>query len=181
MILIALGGNLKTSSGSPLLTLKAALAQMPDYGIHISRCSSFYETPAVTPDVQPPYVNAVAVVETAMSAIDLLATMHRIETQFGRLRHMRWAARTLDLDLLDYDGQIVSSLGPQGLEAGAGPLPLSLPHPGIAMRGFVLVPLAEVAPQWQHPVTGENAADLLEQLKTLEGSAFLAGIIRIQE
>jgi len=180
MILVALGGNLATLFGTPLSTLKAALAQMPDYGIDVSRCSSFYETPAVTPDAQPSYVNAVAVVETAMPAPDLLAALHRIEAQFGRRRHARWAARTLDLDLLDYDGQVVVDTGPRGLDAGTGPLPLALPHPGIPERGFVLVPLAEVAPEWRHPAMGESAVELLQRLKGRGDQASLDGITRIQ-
>ena len=179
MILVALGGNLATLFGTPLSTLKAALAQMPDYGIDVSRCSSFYETPAVTPDAQPPYVNAVAVVETTMPASELLAALHRIEAQFGRRRHARWAARTLDLDLLDYDGQIVIDSGPRGLSAGTDQLPLALPHPGIPDRGFVLVPLAEVAPEWRHPVMGETADRLLKRLKGVGDEALLTGITRI--
>ena len=180
MILVALGGNLATLFGTPLSTLKAALAQMPDYGIDVSRCSSFYKTPAVTPDAQPPYVNAVAVVETAMPASELLSALHRIEAQFGRRRQTRWAARTLDLDLLDYGGEVVIDSGPRGLEAGVGPLPLALPHPGIPERGFVLVPLAEVAPEWRHPVMGESAAELLRRLEGAGDLASLAGITRIQ-
>jgi len=176
MILIALGGNLATSFGSPLSTMKAALAQMPDYGISILQCSSFYQTPAVTPDAQPPYVNAVAIVETAMPAADLLAALHRIESLFGRVRDRRWAARTLDLDLLDYDGEVIVGSQSGGLESGAGPLPLALPHPGIPMRGFVLVPLADVAPQWRHPLIGQSAQNMLDQLRATEGEAALAGI-----
>ena len=180
MILIALGGNLATAYGTPLATLKAALAQMTEYEISVLRCSSFYQTPAVAPDAQPPYVNAVAVVETTRPAVDLLATLHRLETQFGRERHTRWAARTLDLDLLDYEGQVVVDEGPRGVDAGRGPLPLALPHPGLPMRGFVLVPLAEVAPEWRHPVTGDSASDLLQRLKADQGEAALAGITLIQ-
>ncbi|MFZ3034259.1 MAG: 2-amino-4-hydroxy-6-hydroxymethyldihydropteridine diphosphokinase [Parvibaculum sp.] len=180
MILIALGGNLATVYGTSLSTLKAALAQMPDYGIGVSQCSSFYQTQAVAPDAQPPYVNAVAVVETAMPAVELLATLHQLEARFGRVRRARWAARTLDLDLLDYEGEIIIDQGPRGVDAGAGPLPLALPHPGMPMRGFVLVPLAEVAPEWRHPVTGDSASGLLQRLKAVEGEAALAGITLIQ-
>jgi len=81
--------------------------------------------------------------------------------------------------LLDYDGQVVVDSGPRGLDAGAGPLPLALPHPGIPERGFVLVPLAEVAPEWRHPVMGESAAELLQRLKGAGDQASLAGINRI--
>lgn len=179
MILIGLGANLATVSGSPLSTLNSALQLMPSYGITVIRCSSFYRTPAMARDVQPPYINAVAVVESAMPARELLAALHRLEAQFGRVRHVRWAARTLDLDLLDYEGQIVTDDGPQGIEAGIGPLPLSLPHPGVPDRGFVLVPLAEVAPLWRHPVSGETASGLLKAFVALEGAKALSAIHRI--
>lgn len=179
MILIGLGANLATTVGSPLSTLNSALHLMPSYGIRVVRCSSFYRTPAMARDVQPPYTNAVAVVESAMPARELLATLHRLEAQFGRVRHVRWAPRTLDLDLLDYEGQIVTDDGPRGIEAGTGPLPLVLPHPGVPDRGFVLIPLAEVAPLWRHPVLGETALGLLKTLAAVEGAEALSAIHRI--
>mgnify|MGYP003646832682 CR=1 FL=1 len=179
MILIGLGANLPTVHGSPLMTLKAALTLMPAFGISPVRCSSFYRTPAIAHDVQPPYVNAVAVVAAALPAPDLLAALHRLEAQFGRVREMRWAPRSLDLDLLDHEGQIVTSAtGGEG-DASRLTLPLALPHPELDKRGFVLVPLAEVAPEWRHPVSGATATTLLERLKAAEGVAALAGIERI--
>ena len=78
--------------------------------------------------------------------------LHGVETDFGRLRSAANAARTLDLDLLDYDGRVLA--GPQ----------LTLPHPRMATRSFVLVPLRDVAPGWRHPVTGQGLAELLAAL-----------------
>ncbi|MDO8421208.1 MAG: 2-amino-4-hydroxy-6-hydroxymethyldihydropteridine diphosphokinase [Parvibaculum sp.] len=179
MILIGLGANLPTVEGPPLATLQAALDLMPAFGISVLRCSSFYRTPAVAHDVQPPYVNAVAVVAAALPATDLLASLHRLEAQFGRVRHVRWAPRTLDLDLLDYEGQIVTSGHGAGREASGLKLPLALPHPGIDKRGFVLVPLAEVAPEWRHPVGGATVGELLNRLKAADGPSAVAGIERI--
>ncbi|MGV8995870.1 MAG: 2-amino-4-hydroxy-6-hydroxymethyldihydropteridine diphosphokinase [Parvibaculaceae bacterium] len=179
MILIGLGANLPTAEGSPRETLEAALALMPATGISVIRRSSFFSTPAIAHTVQPPYVNAVAVVASALPAPDVLAALHRIEAQFGRVRHTRWAARTLDLDLLDYQGQIVTSSGPRGADAGSGPLPLALPHPGIEARGFVLVPLVDVAPDWVHPREGVTARVLLARLIASEGVAATAEICRI--
>lgn len=179
MILIGLGANLPTAEGSPRQTLDTALALMPAFGILVIRCSSFFSTPAMAHTVQPDYVNAVAVVASALPASELLAALHRIEAQFGRVRHTRWAARTLDLDLLDYEGQIVTASGPRGADAGAGPLPLALPHPGIEARGFVLVPLVDVAPDWVHPREGVSAKTLLARLIASEGLAATAEIRRI--
>jgi 2-amino-4-hydroxy-6-hydroxymethyldihydropteridine diphosphokinase len=176
MILIGLGANLPTVHGAPRETLRSALALMPSYGMKVAHCSRFYDTPAMSHDVQPSYVNAVAIVETAMPAAELLAALHRLEERFGRVRRLRWAPRTLDLDLLDYEGQIVTAEGPRGADAGAGALPLALPHPGIEMRGFVLVPLAEVAPDWRHPVSGFTAKGLIARLKASNGPCALSGI-----
>lgn len=179
MILIGLGANLPTIEGSPRATLEAALALMPAFGISVLRRSSFYSTPAVAHDVQPPYVNAVAVVAAALPARDLLAGLHRLEAQFGRVRHVRWAPRTLDLDLLDYEGQIVTSVSGAEGDASGLTLPLALPHPGLDKRGFVLVPLEEVAPRWRHPLSGRTAGELLDRLKASEGPSAVAGIERI--
>lgn len=80
-----------------------------------------------------------------------MARLHAVEQKFGRARGVRNAPRTLDLDLLDYNGRI---------EGG----PPVLPHPRIETRGFVLVPLAEVAPSWKHPVSGRNVSTLIDAL-----------------
>ena len=180
MILIGMGGNLSSVYGDPATLLKTALSVMPSFGITVCRLSSFYRTPAMARYVQPPYVNSVAAIETALPAADLLQALHRIEALFGRVRVARWAARTLDLDLLDYHGQIVTARGPRGPEAGVGPLPMALPHPGIAERGFVLVPLQEIAPEWRHPVLGEGAARLIERLEAAQGKGAIAEIRRIR-
>ena len=89
---------------------------------------------------------------TGLGALDLLAMLQEIELRFGRVRDERNAARTLDLDLLDYHGQI-----------SATPL-LILPHPRLHLRRFVLVPLAEIAPEWRHPLSGLSAEELLAGL-----------------
>lgn len=173
-ILVALGGNLATVHGSPVKTLEAALAVMPGFGIRVVKCAHLYKTPALSSYVQPDYVNSVVSIETALPPADLLNILHRIEAIFGRVRRERWASRPLDLDLLDYRGMIMPAAGPRGADAGAGKLPLALPHPGIALRGFVLLPLRDVAPEWRHPVTGESVDRLIAAL----GPGGLAGIER---
>jgi len=96
---------------------------------------------------------------------------------FGRVRGERWAPRTLDLDLLDYRGVVVPPRGNRGGDSGAGPLPLALPHPGIAARAFVLWPLRDVAPHWRHPVTGLSVDRLIGAL----GAEAAQGIERISD
>ena len=115
------------------------------------RVSAFYETRAWPDPSDPPFVNAVAKVRTDLQPVALLALLHKVETRFGRTRSAPNAARTLDLDLLDYDGRV---------EEG----PPVLPHPRIAERRFVLEPLAAIAPDWRHPVSGRAARELLQGL-----------------
>ncbi len=123
------------------------------------------------------FVNAAARLGTGMGAEALLALLHRIEAELGRVRIERWGARVVDLDLLDYQGRIENQGGISGFAAGNGPIPLSLPHPGIPARAFVLVPLLDVAPDWTHPVSGLGVAQMLEKL----GNAADLGIESISD
>ena len=152
MILIALGGNLPSRAGQPADTLKRALGELERQGVEIREVSAFYETPAWPDPADPAFVNAVAAVKTSLQPVELLILLHGVETDFGRLRSASNAPRTLDLDLLDYDGRVVTE--PE----------LTLPHPRMTTRGFVLVPLRDVAPGWRHPVTGQGLAELLAAL-----------------
>lgn len=158
MILIALGSNLPSRAGSPTDTLHAALAELAREHVRVVAVSSFYETPAWPNAADPAFVNAAARIETALSPRVLIARLHEVEQLFGRERGERNAPRTLDLDLLDYEGRV---------EDGS---PV-LPHPRIASRGFVLVPLRDIAPQWTHPVTGRSLDALIAALPAGERAA----------
>ena len=151
MIVIALGANLPSPAGAPRQTLSAALDQLSRQRIRIAALSPFYRTPAWPDPADPAYVNAVARIETDYSPTELMALLHRTEEHFGRMRMAKNAPRTLDLDLIDYEGRI---------ETG----PPVLPHPRLAERAFVLVPFAQIAHDWRHPATGMSIADLLAAL-----------------
>jgi 2-amino-4-hydroxy-6-hydroxymethyldihydropteridine diphosphokinase len=163
MILIALGSNISGPWGSPHQTLLRALDQMPRHNIRVVKVSGLVETEPFGILNQPNYVNAVAVVETAMSPEALMRALHVIERSAGRKRLKRWGPRTLDLDLLDYHGL-------HRRPSQTSIKPLALPHPGIAVRDFVLEPLLQVAPNWKHPATHLTAALMLRQLKRLNGN-----------
>src|ERR1700743_2945432 len=106
MIFVALGSNLSSQAGEPKMTLLAALAAMESQGIAVEDLSSFYASEAWPDPSDPNYVNAVARVKTELGPEPLLQMLHTVESQFGRERSKRNAPRTLDLDLIDYDGRI---------------------------------------------------------------------------
>ena len=151
MILIGLGGNLPSAEfGAPRATLEAALAALDAAGIGIRQRSRWYRTTPVPDDGQPHYVNGVArprdrPARPRTSWRLLLET----ERRFGRIRTQRWAPRVLDLDLLAYHDHVTWA---EPAPAGS---PM-LPHPRLHERAFVLVPLAEIAPAWRHPVLGRT-------------------------
>jgi 2-amino-4-hydroxy-6-hydroxymethyldihydropteridine diphosphokinase len=144
-IYIGLGANLPHPQyGAPRQTLQAALAELDRRGIRPRRLSPWYRTAPVPISDQPWYLNAVAEVSTDLAPDALLAEMHRVEADFGRVRSVRNAARFIDLDLLDFRGDVA--------EGGTGRA--TLPHPRLAERAFVLRPLADLVPDWRHPVSG---------------------------
>ena len=156
MILVALGANLPTARhGSPAEGLDAALAALAEHGIRTLAQSRWYRSAPMPPATGPWFVNGVVRVETVLSPVPLMAHLLAVEAAFGRRRSVAGADRPLDLDLLDYDGQIVHHAA-----SDDGPA-LILPHPRLAKRAFVLAPLIEVAPDWQHPVSGATATSLL--------------------
>ena len=143
---IALGSNLGDSRAI-LEEAISILAATP--GITLLAKSSWYQTLAVGPP-QPDYINGCALVQVTLPPQVLLETLLAIEAQKGRIRTERWGARSLDLDLLLYDDLILDTPT------------LTIPHPRMRERAFVLVPLAEIAPDWIDPVTGKAIAELVK-------------------
>jgi 2-amino-4-hydroxy-6-hydroxymethyldihydropteridine diphosphokinase len=157
-ILIGLGANLPSAQGGPRETLEAALKAFPDHGLTVIRLSPWYESSPVPPSDQPWFVNGVAVIGTALDPREILESLLAVERAFGRQRGERWAARTLDLDLLAYGDHVVD------LPASEGRPAVTVPHPRLHDRRFVLLPLKDVAPDWRHPATGETVNALIAAL-----------------
>jgi 2-amino-4-hydroxy-6-hydroxymethyldihydropteridine diphosphokinase len=122
-------------------------------GVAVIARSRLYRSPAWPDPSDPEFVNAVARVETNLDPAALLARLHALEASFGRVRREVNAPRTLDLDLIDYDGRI----------SAPGAVPI-VPHPRMDKRAFVLLPLADVAPNWRHPASGRAIAELIAAL-----------------
>ena len=154
-IFVGVGANLTHERyGTPQQTLEAALQELGRRRVQTLRISSWYRTAPVPVSDQPWYVNAVAEVSSDLAADALLAELHAVEAEFGRRRTVPNAARPIDLDLLDFHGEI----------APGGPGRATLPHPRMIGRAFVLRPLADLAPDWRHPVTGQSIGELLAAL-----------------
>lgn len=150
---IGLGSNIRSSAGKPAETIEAAFHALERIG-EVTARSSLYETAPVGIADQPPFVNAVVALRTVDSPDLLLDKLLAIERNFGRDRRNSTpkGPRTLDLDLLLVDGLIVNTPA------------LSLPHPTLAERRFVLAPLAEIAPELPHPLLHATMRDLLAAL-----------------
>jgi len=146
MVYVALGSNI----GDREKTLRAAIDLMNGVeGISVLRVSSFHETEPVGGPPQPNYLNAVAEVETDLPPAGLLAELQRIEHHLGRTREVRWGPRTIDLDILLMGDTIVNEPD------------LTIPHPRMHERRFVLEPLCELAPDAVHPVLKKTVRELL--------------------
>jgi 2-amino-4-hydroxy-6-hydroxymethyldihydropteridine diphosphokinase len=154
MILVAIGANLPDRKGrSPLYTCRAAveaLRALP--GLRLDAVSGWWRTAAVPASEAPDYVNGVARMEGSAEPEWLLARLMEIEARAGRVRSVPNAPRTLDLDIIDLNGLVRDAPDPV------------LPHPRAHLRAFVLVPLAEVAPEWVHPRLATSVKSLIASL-----------------
>ncbi|MGA1982119.1 MAG: 2-amino-4-hydroxy-6-hydroxymethyldihydropteridine diphosphokinase [Acidobacteriaceae bacterium] len=157
---IALGSNLPSPFGEPAANLREAIARIGAHG-HIRAVSSFYSTAPVGFTDQPDFLNAALLLETELEPLELLRALLAIERAMGRDRATAppKGPRIIDLDLLLLDDVVLASArGPQGQPA------LTLPHPALAERRFVLQPLAEIAPAMIDPRSGRTIAELLAKL-----------------
>jgi len=157
VIWLGFGGNVPGKWGPPPLTFERAIAALQEAGLSVVARSALYETLPIGSVRQPLFLNAVVGVRGSIAPAALLRLLKRIERRAGRRPNGRWGPRPLDIDILAFRGTV---LGPAGKRAAGR---LLLPHPELARRGFVLVPLAEVARSWHHPHLARSAETLLRR------------------
>jgi 2-amino-4-hydroxy-6-hydroxymethyldihydropteridine diphosphokinase len=166
--IIAFGANLPADGRSPAEAVVMAMDQLDPEGA--GRRSRLFRTPAFPAGSGPDFVNAAMVLPWSGPAADLLARLHEIEAAFGRTRNARWEARRMDVDLIAFGDQVLPDRETQAAWAGLSPEAASdqapdrliVPHPRLAERAFVLVPVADIAPDWRHPLTKQTIRAMLK-------------------
>jgi len=182
MIVLALGANMESRWGAAVQTMRHAIQRLETNGVSVHASSSCYESAPLGVKAQPAFVNAVVLARTALGTEALLTVLKTIEREAGRSNGVPWGPRPLDIDIIDYAGRVMNwtaarprALAPEGCKSRAmqanSPQRITrrrrlvIPHPQLHLRAFVLAPLAEVAPRWHHPVTGEPVARLLHAVQ----------------
>lgn len=164
-VLIAYGSNLSSGTRSASQSFDHLVKTLQKRGLIVNNFSRLWASKAWPDPTDPPYINAVLRAETDLQPIDLLSFLHDLEAEAGRVRgEVKNAPRTLDLDLIAYGNHVITG------ESG-----LVLPHPRAAARGFVMGPLAEIWPDWVHPVLQRTAVELYAAATVATDAHPLAG------
>ena len=165
MIFLGLGSNLPSKYGDRFTNINLAISFLEGYGIKVIKKSSFYETPSYPNKENPKFINAVILVETILPPIDLMSVLIFIEEKLERKRGKKNDPRTCDIDIIDYNSQI--------LNLRYNNLDLTVPHKELTLRNFILFPLQEISPTWEHPKTKEIISVLLQKLNDEDKNSIL--------
>ena len=176
LALISLGSNDISVLGDTRVTVQKAMQKVAQITRNTAKKSNLYATPAFPPGAGPDFVNAAMAFETDLLPHELLSRLHAIEAEAGRVRTQRWGQRTLDLDLIALGAHVLPNRAEQtrwrdlsvAQQQQTTPTQLILPHPRMQDRSFVLVPLNDIAPDWQHPILGETIASLCAALSNAD-------------
>ena len=165
MIFLALGSNLSSSFGNKFENLNYAISYLKNYGINVVNKSHFYETPSYPNINDPKFINMVISIRSSLPPKDLMSVLLFIEEKLERKRNQKNDPRTCDIDIIDYNGEI--------LNIKYENLNLKIPHKDLSSRNFVLFPLREISPNWIHPITKESINLLIDRLSDKDKKSIL--------
>jgi len=165
MIFLGLGSNLHSTLGDRFKNINFALSFLESYQIKIIKKSNFYETPSYPNNNDPKFINIVASISTTLPPIDLVSVLLFIEEKLERKRKFKNEPRTCDIDLLDYNGQVINF--------NYNSLVYTVPHKELSNRNFVLIPLRDISPDWKHPKTNESIDLLIDKLSIKDKKGIL--------
>ena len=165
MIFLGLGSNLPSKYGDRFANINLAISSLEAYGIKVIKKSSFYKTPSYPNRENPKFINVVILVETNLLPIDLMSVLIFIEERLERKRGKKNDPRTCDIDIIDYNSQI--------LNLKCNNLDLAVPHKELTSRNFILFPLQEISPMWKHPKTKETINNLIQNLNEEDKNSIL--------
>lgn len=169
---VLLGGNATFALKESAKLVRDALNCFSERGLRITSLSRYYSTACFPAGAGPDFINVAAELEVGEPAEAVLQKLHDIEDEFGRERPSRWAQRTLDIDLIAYGDCIIPDREtfehwmnlPLDEQMKQAPDQLILPHPRVQDRGFALIPLSDIAPDWRHPVLGKSIKEMADAL-----------------
>ena len=165
MIFLGLGSNLPSKYGDRFANINLAISFLEACGINVIKRSSFYKTPSYPDRENPKFINVVILVKTNLLPIDLMSVLVFIEEKLERKRFKKNYPRTCDIDIIDYNNQI--------LNLKYNNSDLTVPHKELTSRNFVLFPLQEISPMWKHPITKETISNLIQKLNEEDKNSIL--------
>ena len=165
MVILGLGSNLSSTFGDRFKNINLAISYLEDYGIKILKKSSFYETPSYPNKNNPKFINVAVEVFSHLPPIDLASVLIFVENKLGRKRNHKNDPRTCDIDIIDYESQII--------EFKYKNLNFIVPHEKLIYRNFVLFPMFEILPEWKHPKTKDSISVLIENLSQEDKNSIL--------
>ena len=165
MILLGLGSNLSSSFGDRFKNIDLAILFLKRYKIRLIKKSSYYETPSYPNIAKPKFINVIIGIESNLQPLDLAPILIDIEETLERKRDQKNDPRTCDIDIIDYNGQIIDFKYKN--------LDFTVPHKKLAYRNFVLFPLQEILPEWKHPKTKDHIIVLIRNLSNEDKKSIL--------
>ena len=165
MIVLGLGSNLSSSVGDRFDNINLAISYLLTYGIQLNKRSSYYETLSYPNKKNPKFINVVVEISTNLPPVDLASVLIFIEEKLERKRKQKNDPRTCDIDIIDYNRKVMNFKYKN--------LDFTVPHKKLVYRNFVLYPLKEILPEWEHPITKDPINVLIDKLNKEDKNSIL--------